>query len=147
MEELFMLQAIKQAKMAKQKDEVPVGAVIVKDGKIITRAHNKVEKNKSVTMHAEIQAMQKASKVLNDWRLNNCELYVTLEPCCMCAGAIINSRIKKVVFGAYDANMGCTGSVTNLFKLESLHYKGEIVGGVLKDECLKLITDFFKQKR
>lgn len=147
MEEIFMHFAIKEAKKALAKNEVPVGAVIVKNNKVISMAHNKTEKNKTATNHAEILAIQKACKKLGDWRLNDCEIYVTLEPCCMCSGAIINSRIKKVVFGAYDTNMGCAGGAYNLFKFEKLNFKGEIIGGVKEEECSSLLKKFFKSKR
>lgn len=147
MEEVFMLEALKQAKKSFNLGEVPVGAVIVKNEKIIARAYNQIEQKKDATSHAEILVIKKAEKILGDWRLNECELYVTLEPCSMCSGAIINSRIKKVVFGAYDKNIGCAGSTINLFTTSQLHFKGEIVGGVLEHESLKLLQDFFKDKR
>lgn len=146
-EEKFIKKALKEAKKAYLLDEVPIGCVIVKDDKIIARSFNTREKDKLVTSHCEINAIKKASKKLNDWQLNECELYVTLEPCPMCAGAIYQARIKKVVFGAYDLKQGALGSSFNLYDIETLNHHPEVVSGVLKDECGELITKFFKEKR
>ncbi len=147
MEEKFMKAALKEAKKAYDKLEVPVGAVIVKDGKIIARAHNLKETKFDTTKHAEILAIQKASKKLNSWRLLDCEMYVTLEPCSMCAGALINSRIKKVYIGASDEKTGAVGSVFNLLDDYTFNHKVEYEKGVLQDECESILKDFFKKLR
>lgn len=142
--EKFMKEALKEARKAYDKLEVPVGAVIVKDGKIIARAHNLKETKFDTTKHAEILAIQKASKKLNSWRLLNCEMYVTLEPCSMCAGALINSRVKKVYIGANDEKTGAVGSVLNLLEDYTFNHKVEIEKGILKEECEGLLKKFFK---
>lgn len=142
-----MKEALKEAKKAYDKLEVPVGAVIVKDGKIIARAHNLKETKYDTTKHAEILAIQKASKKLNSWRLIDCEMYVTLEPCSMCAGAIINSRIKKVYIGAMDEKTGAVGSVLNLFEDFTFNHKVEVEKGIMQKECEIMLKDFFKMLR
>ena len=147
MEERFMKEALKEAKKAYDKLEVPVGAVIVKDGKIIARAHNLKETKYDTTKHAEILAIQKASKMLNSWRLIDCEMYVTLEPCSMCAGALINSRIKKVYIGASDQKTGAVGSVYNLLEDYTFNHKVEYEKGVLQDECESILKEFFRKLR
>ena len=147
MQEKFMKEALKEAKKAYDKLEVPVGVVIVKDGKIISRAHNLKETKFDTTNHAEIIAIQKASKKLKSWRLLDCEMYVTLEPCSMCAGAIINSRIKKVYIGANDEKTGAVGSVLNLFEDYKFNHNVEFEKGILKEESEKIIKDFFKKLR
>lgn len=147
MEEKFMKEALKEAKKAYNKLEIPVGVVIVKDGKIIARGHNIKEQKQDTTKHAEIIAIQKASKKLNNWRLIDCEMYVTLEPCSMCAGAIINSRIKKIHIGAMDEKTGACGSVLNLLGDYTFNHKVEVETGVLKEECEKILKDFFKELR
>ena len=129
----FMKQALKEAKKAYEKLEVPVGAVIVKDGKIIAKAHNLKETKTDTTKHAEILAIQKASKKLESWRLLDCEMYITLEPCSMCAGAIINSRIKKIYIGALDEKTGAAGSVLNLFEDYKFNHKVEVEKGVMQE--------------
>ena len=144
--EKFMKQAIKEAKKAYEKDEVPVGAVIVRDGKIIARGHNLKETKLNTIKHAEIIAIEKASKKLNSWRLENCDLYVTLEPCAMCAGAIINSRIRKIYIGTEDEKTGACGSVLNLFEYKFNH-KVEVEKGILKQECKEILQRFFKELR
>ena len=144
-EEKFMKEALKEAQKAYDKLEIPVGAVIVKDEKIIARAHNQKETKFDTTKHAEILAIQKASKKLNAWRLENCEMYVTLEPCTMCAGAIINSRIKKVFIGTLDSKTGACGSVLNLFEDYKFNHKVEYELGVLQKECENILKDFFKE--
>ena len=144
--EKFMKEALKEARKAYEKLEVPVGAVIVKNGKIIARAHNLKETKKDTTKHAEILAIEKASKKLNAWRLLDCEMYITLEPCSMCAGAIINSRIKKIYIGALDEKTGAAGSVLNLFDYKFNH-KVEVEKGILQKECEKVLKDFFKELR
>ena len=145
--EYYMSEALKEAKKAYNKLEVPVGAIIVKDDKIIARAYNKKESANNCIMHAEIEAIKKASKVLNNWRLNDCEMYVTLEPCTMCAGAIINSRISKVYIGTMEENSGACGTKVNLLKNKKLNTNIEIEKNILKDECTKILKDFFKERR
>ena len=147
MKEKFMKEALKEAKKAYDKLEVPVGAVIVKDGKVIARAHNIKEQKNDTTKHAEILAISKASKKLESWRLIDCEMYVTLEPCSMCAGALINSRIKKVYIGAMDAKTGACGSVFNLLEDYTFNHKVEIETGILADDCEELLKKFFKELR
>ena len=147
MEEKFMREALKEAKKAYDKLEVPVGCVIVKDGKIISRGHNVKETKKDTTKHAEMIAIQKASKKLDSWRLLDCEMYVTLEPCSMCAGAIINARIKKLYIGTLDEKTGAAGSVLNLFGDYPFNHKVEVENGILKDECEKILKDFFRELR
>lgn len=145
--EYYMKQALKEAEKAYKKLEVPVGAVIVKDGKIIARAHNQKETKTDTTKHAEILAIQKASKKLESWRLIDCEMYVTLEPCSMCAGAIINSRIKKVYIGAMDEKTGAVGSVLNLFEDYTFNHKVEAEKGIMEKECQETLKKFFKELR
>lgn len=145
--EKFMKEALKEAKKAYNKLEIPVGAVIVKDGKIIARAHNQKETKFDTTKHAEILAIQKASKKLNSWRLNNCQMYVTLEPCPMCAGAIIQSRIKKVYFGTIDEKTGAVGSKLNLFTDYKFNHNVEYEKNVLNKECKQILQNFFKELR
>ena len=145
--EYYMKQALKEAEKAYEKLEVPVGAIIVKDGKIIARAHNQKESKADTTKHAEILAIQKASKKLKSWRLIDCEMYVTLEPCTMCAGAIIHSRIKKVYIGAMDEKTGAVGSVLNLFEDYKFNHKPEVEKGILKEDCESLLKQFFKELR
>jgi len=147
MEEKFMKEALKEARKAYNKEEVPVGAVIVKDGEIIARAHNLKESKKDTTNHAEILVIQKASKKLGAWRLEDCDMYVTLEPCSMCAGALIQSRIRKVYIGTMDYKTGACGSILNLFEDFTFNHKVEFETGVLKQECEKILQDFFKQLR
>ena len=144
MKEKFMKEALKEAQKAYDKMEIPVGAVIVKDEKIIARAHNQKETKFDTTCHAEILAIQKASKKLKSWRLLDCEMYVTLEPCSMCAGAIINSRIRKVYIGTKDEKTGAVGSVLNLFKDYKFNHNVEVETGILKDECEGILKNFFK---
>ena len=142
-----MLEAIKEAKKAELLDEVPIGCVIVKDNKIISRGHNVRESKNNPIGHAEIIAITKASKKLKSWRLNDCELYVTIEPCIMCSGAIIQSRIKAVYYGAKDYKGGAFGSSIDVLKAENINHHPEIVGGVLEKECSELISRYFKNKR
>ena len=145
--EYYMQQAIKEAEKAYKKLEVPVGAVIVKDGKIIARAHNQKETKTDTTKHAEILAIQKASKKLKAWRLIDCEMYITLEPCSMCAGAIINSRIKKIYIGAMDEKTGAAGSVLNLLEDYTFNHKVEVEKGIKQNECENILKQFFKELR
>ena len=147
MQEKFMKEALKEAKKAYKKLEIPVGAVIVKDGKIIARGHNLKETKEDTTKHAEIIAIQKASKKLSEWRLIDCEMYVTLEPCAMCAGAIINSRIKKLYIGTMDEKTGAVGSVLNLFEDFTFNHKVEAEKGIMQDECKNMLKQFFKELR
>ena len=147
MENKYMADALKQAKKAYEIDETPVGAVIVKDGKIISRAYNKRETKKNCLCHAEIMAINKACKKLGGWRLFDCDMYVTLEPCPMCAGAIISARIKNLYFGAYDEKSGCAGSVLNLFEENKFNHNVNVTGGVMVDECSGILKDFFKYLR
>lgn len=143
----FMTRALKQAEVAYKKGEVPVGAIVVKDGKVISRGYNLRETTNDPTAHAELLAMKKASKKLNSWRLSGCTLYVTLEPCPMCSGVIVNSRIDRVVFGAYDQKAGCCTTLYHLCNDERFNHRAEILGGVMEEECAKILSDFFKEKR
>lgn len=142
----YMKEALRLAEEAAKEGEVPVGAVAVWDGKIVGRGRNRREKDKNALAHAEIEAINQACRTLGGWRLWKCDLYVTLEPCPMCTGAIINSRIKKLVYGASDNKAGSVGSVVNLFDLPYNH-KPEIVKGVCQEECSEILTKFFKNLR
>lgn len=144
--EYFMDQAIALAREAAQEGEVPVGAVVVLGDKIVGTGRNRREKSKNALAHAEIEAINEACRTLGGWRLWQCDMYVTLEPCPMCTGAIINSRIKRLVYGASDNKAGFCGSVVNLFELPYNH-KPEILSGVKKDECAELLSEFFKALR
>ena len=146
-QEKYMKEALKQAKKAYEKGEIPVGAIIVKNHKIIARAYNEKEYKLDTTKHAEILAIQKASKKLQTWRLTDCDMYVTLEPCSMCAGALIQSRIKKVYIGTMDLKTGACGSVLNLLKDYTFNHKVEIETGILQEECEKILKQFFKELR
>lgn len=143
----YMKEAILEAKKAEELGEVPIGAVIVKNEEIIARAYNLRESLKNPIAHAEILAIQEASKRINDWRLYDCTLYVTLEPCQMCAGALIQSRIKQVVFGTNDPKAGCAGTLLNLLQDNRFNHKVEIVKGILENECSNLLKDFFRNIR
>ena len=145
--EKFMLLAIKQAEKARDIDEVPIGAVIVLDGKVIAKAHNLMEKSQIATSHAEILAINKACKKLNSWRLDGAELYCTMEPCAMCAGAIANARIKKVYFGAYETKSGGAISKFPILTDSGLNHKTDFEGGVMEETCSNLIKKYFKDKR
>lgn len=147
MNEKFMREAIRQAKKAAVIGEMPIGAVIVRDGAIVSRGYNKRESKKNALLHAEIIAIDRACKKLGGWRLPGCEMYVTLEPCPMCAGAILNSRIEKLYFGANDEKSGCTGSRINLLNMNLCNYSIETEGGILKEECRAVIKEFFKNLR
>ena len=147
MKEKYMKEALKEAKKAYDEMEIPVGAIIVKEGKVVARAHNQKEKKLDTTKHAEILAIQKASKKLKSWRLTDCEMYVTLEPCTMCAGAIINSRIKKIYIGTMDEKTGAVGSKLNLFKDYKFNHNVEFETGILKNECEEILKKFFKMLR
>ena len=143
----YMKEALKEAKKAELIDEVPVGCVIVLNNKIIARAHNVRESKQNPVGHAEIMAIQKASKKLNSWRLDNCELYVTVEPCIMCSGAIIQSRIKRVYFGAKDFKGGAFGSSIDVLEAKDINHHPEIYPGIMEEECSLLIKNYFKSKR
>ncbi len=146
-EEKFMKEAIRQAKKAYALREVPIGCVIVYEGKIIARGYNRRNTDKNTTSHAEINAIRKASKKLGDWRLEGCTLYVTLEPCQMCAGAIVQARIDKVVIGSMNPKAGCAGSVLNLLEMDGFNHKVEVERGVLEEECSTMLSGFFKELR
>lgn len=146
-EEKYMKEAIRQAKKALALGEVPIGCVIVYEDRIIARGYNRRNTDKNTLSHAELNAMRKASKVLGDWRLEGCTLYVTLEPCQMCAGAIVQARIPKVVMGCMNAKAGCGGSILNLLEMEQFNHQAEVVRGVLEEECSKMLSDFFKEMR
>ena len=146
-DEKYMREAIKQARKAAKIDEVPIGCVIVYDDKIIARGYNKRNIDKSTRAHAEIIAIRKAAKVIGDWRLEDCTMYITLEPCPMCAGAIVQARIPRVVVGAMNPKAGCAGSVINLLQMDGFNHKAELTSGVLVDECRTMLQDFFKEMR
>lgn len=146
MHEKFMREALQQAEEARKAGEVPVGCVIVRGGEIIARGRNRREEKQSTLSHAETEAIREANRVLGSWRLEDCSLYVTLEPCPMCAGAIINARIPKVYYGARDSVMGACGGVINLF-MEDFPNRPALVGGILREECGKILEDFFRDLR
>ena len=146
-DEKFMAEALKEAEKSANFDEVPVGAVIVKDGKIIARGHNLRERSNDPTAHAEIMAIRKACKKLKSWRLESCTIYVTIEPCSMCAGTILWTRMQRVVYGANDPKGGALGSSYNLFEVKNINHKVEITRGVLENRCAGLMTSFFRNKR
>ena len=146
-DEKYMREAIKQARKAAKIDEVPIGCVIVYDDKIIARGYNRRNTDKSTLAHAEIIAIRKAAKVIGDWRLEDCTMYITLEPCPMCAGAIVQARIPRVVVVAMIPKAGCAGSVINLLQMDGFNHKAELTSGVLVDECRTMLQDFFKEMR
>ena len=143
----FMRAAIKQAQKAYEKSEVPIGCVIVHDGKIIARGYNRRNTDKSTLAHAEITAIRKAAKKLGDWRLEDCTLYVTLEPCPMCAGAIVQARITECVIGCMNPKAGCAGSVTNLLEMDGFNHKVTVRRGILEEECSSMLKTFFRELR
>ncbi len=145
--QFFMQQALTQAQAAFEADEVPVGAIIVNKGRVIAAAHNQTVALKDGTAHAEMLAITQAAEFIGDWRLERCTLFVTLEPCVMCAGAIVNSRVPRVVFGAFDPKGGAVGSVYNVLQDERLNHQCDITGGVQSEECGSILTEFFKRKR
>lgn len=146
-DEKYMKEAIKQAKKADVLGEVPIGCVIVYENKIIGRGYNRRNTDKSTLSHAEITAIKKASKVMGDWRLEGCTLYVTLEPCQMCAGAIVQARIPRVVTGCRNPKAGCAGSILNILQEPSFNHQAELTEGILEAECSEMLTDFFKRLR
>lgn len=143
----FMGEALRQAKKAFDSEEVPVGAVIVREGKIIGRAWNQVELLKDATAHAEMLAITQAEAAVGDWRLNDCDIYVTKEPCPMCAGALVHARLRRVIFGCADDRAGAGGSVINLLQMPSLNHRCDITSGVLREQCAALLQSFFRAKR
>jgi tRNA(adenine34) deaminase len=145
--EKYMKEALKQARKAEKIDEVPIGCVIVYEGKIIARGYNRRNTDKNTLSHAELTAIRKASKKLGDWRLEGCEMYVTLEPCQMCSGAIVQSRIDKVYIGCMNSKAGCAGSVLNLLQIDRFNHQVEIEKGILEEECSAIISNFFKNLR
>ncbi len=146
-DENFMREALRQAQKANEAGEVPVGAVIVRAGKIIGRAHNQVELLKDATAHAEMLALTQAEAAIGDWRLTECDLYVTKEPCAMCAGALVHTRIRRVIFGCTDPAAGAAGSVMNLLQMPALNHRCDIASGVLQEECAAILQDFFRKRR
>ena len=146
-DEYFMREALRQAQKAHAADEVPVGAVVVRENRIIARAHNQVELLKDATAHAEMLALTQAEEAVGDWRLNQCDLYVTKEPCAMCAGALVQTRIRRVIFGCTDSAAGAAGSVMNLLQIPAFNHRCEITSGVLQRECAAILQDFFRKRR
>lgn len=146
-EEKYMKEAIKQAKKAWAIGEVPIGCVIVFEDKIIGRGYNRRKADKNTLSHAELNAIRKASRKLGDWRLDDCEMYVTLEPCQMCSGAIVQARIRKVYIGCDNPKAGCAGSIMNLLQVEAFNHQVEITRGLLQQECSNMLTTFFKELR
>jgi tRNA(adenine34) deaminase len=146
-DEYFMREALRQAQKACDTGEVPVGAVVVFAGKIIGRAHNQVELLKDATAHAEMLALTQAEAAVGDWRLTECELYVTKEPCPMCAGALVHTRVRRVIFGCADPAAGAAGSVMNLLQMPRFNHRCEIASGILQDECATILQDFFRRRR
>ena len=146
-QERFMKEAIRQAKKARALEEVPIGCVIVCQGKIIARGYNRRNTDKNTLSHAELNAIRKASKKLGDWRLEGCTMYVTLEPCQMCAGALVQSRIDEVVIGSMNPKAGCAGSVLNLLEMDGFNHKVVVTKGVLQEECSRMLSDFFRELR
>ncbi|BCJ96864.1 tRNA-specific adenosine deaminase [Anaerocolumna cellulosilytica] len=139
----YMKEAIKEAKKAAKKGEVPIGCVIVYDDKIIGRGHNKRNTNKTTLAHAELLAIQKASKTMGDWRLEDCTMYITLEPCQMCSGAIVQARIKEVIVGAMNPKAGCAGSILNILQMKEFNHQVELETGVMEEECSQVLKEFF----
>jgi len=147
LDETFMQEALRLAIKARAADEVPVGAVVVRDGRIISRGYNQVELLKDATAHAEMLALTVAEAAVGDWRLTDCDLYVTKEPCPMCAGAIVHTRIRRVIFGATDIRAGAAGTVMNLLQHNALNHRCQITSGVLQTECASILQNFFRKKR
>lgn len=143
----YMRQAITQAKKAYKLDEVPIGCVIVYEGKVIGRGYNRRNTDKTTLGHAEITAIKKASKYIGDWRLEDCSIYITLEPCQMCAGAIVQARIPNVIIGSMNPKAGCAGSIINLLNMAEFNHQCKVIRGVLKEDCSNMLTEFFKELR
>lgn len=146
-DEKYMREAIRQAKKASALMEVPIGCVIVYDGKIIARGYNRRNTDRNTLSHAEMNAIRKASKKLGDWRLEGCTMYITLEPCQMCAGAIVQARVSRVVIGSMNPKAGCAGSILNLLEMEQFNHQVEVTRGVLEEECSEMLTGFFRELR
>jgi len=146
-DENFMREALRQAQKAYIGDEVPVGAVVVREGKIIARAHNQIELLKDATAHAEMLALTQAEAAVGGWRLTDCDLYVTKEPCAMCAGALVHTRIRRVIFGCADPSAGAAGSMLNLLQIPAFNHRCEVTSGVLQKECAAILQDFFRKRR
>ena len=146
-DEHFMREALRQAQKAFEASEVPVGAVVVRGGHIIARASNQVELLKDATAHAEMLALTQAEAAIGDWRLTDCDLYVTKEPCPMCAGALVHTRIRRLVFGCKDLSAGAAGSVMNILQMPTLNHRCDVASGVLKDECVAILKSFFRKRR
>jgi tRNA(adenine34) deaminase len=146
-DEYFMREALRQAQKAYAAEEVPVGAVVAREGKIIARAYNQVELLKDATAHAEMLALTQAEAAVGNWRLTDCDLYVTKEPCAMCAGAVVHTRIRRVIFGCTDLSAGAAGSMMNLLQMQSLNHRCEIRSGVLQNECAAILQEFFRKRR
>jgi tRNA(adenine34) deaminase len=146
-DEHFMREALRQAQKAFEASEVPVGAVVVRAGHIIARASNQVELLKDATAHAEMLALTQAEAAVGDWRLTDCDLYVTKEPCPMCAGALVHTRIRRLVFGCTDSSAGAAGSVMNLLQMPTLNHRCDVASGILKDECSAILQSFFRKRR
>jgi tRNA(adenine34) deaminase len=146
-DEFFIRKALRQAQKAYAIDEVPVGALVVREGQIIGRAHNQVELLKDATAHAEMLALTQAEAAVGDWRLTDCDLYVTKEPCAMCAGALVHTRIRRVIFGCADPAAGAAGSVVNLLQMPGLNHRCQITSGILQNECAAILQNFFRTRR
>ena len=146
-DDYFMREALRQALKGSKTDEVPVGAIVVRAGKIIGRAHNQVELLKDATAHAEMLALTQAEAAVGDWRLTDCDLYVTKEPCAMCAGALVHTRIRRVIFGCTDPSAGAAGSVINLLQMPEFNHRCDIASGVMQNECAAILRDFFRKRR
>ena len=146
-DEYFMREALRLARKAYDADEVPVGAIVVRGDKIIARAHNQVELLKDATAHAEMLALTQAEAAVGDWRLIDCDLYVTKEPCAMCAGALVHTRVRRVIFGCADPVAGAAGSVVNLLQMPTLNHRCDTAAGILENECAGILRDFFRERR
>lgn len=147
MRETYMRVALEEARLAFEEDEIPIGAVVVCDGRIIARAHNMREQLCDPTAHAEILAMRNAARYLGGWRLHRCDLYVTIEPCPMCAGAIVQARLNSLIYGAADMKAGCCGTVYNLLDEARFNHRVPVTKGILRDECAEIMSEFFRRKR
>lgn len=145
--EWYMCQALKEAEKALGKDETPVGAVVVRNGRIIARGHNEKESKNDSTLHAEMTAIRKASRKLDSWRLNDCDMYVTLEPCTMCAGAMIQARLRHLYVGTHDPKAGAAGSVLNVLQVDKLNHRVETTCGIMEDQCSEILKEFFRELR
>ena len=146
-DEYFMREALRQGQKAYAAGEVPVGAVVVREDKIIGRAHNQVELLKDATAHAEMLALTQAEAAIGDWRLTDCDLYVTKEPCAMCAGAVVHTRIRRVIFGCADPSAGAAGSIVSVLQMQSFNHRCQVTSGVLQKECAVILQDFFRKRR